>query len=142
MNTLSIQNRGQKWIFDGKSQILFPFDYAKKRLKRYIPENVEIECVDPEPEPLDLGTTDHHSGDRKQPIIAVMGHQDHGKTTLLDAIRGTNFAETESGGITQRVSCIHYKHSGARNPFTFIDTPGEFGMLIHIYCHAMDILLE
>jgi translation initiation factor IF-2 len=61
------------------------------------------------------------------PIIAVLGHVDHGKTTLLDAIRKTSIAAREVGGITQKIgaSSIELIHEGKKRNITFIDTPGH-----------------
>lgn len=61
------------------------------------------------------------------PVIAVLGHVDHGKTTLLDAIRKTNIAQKEHGGITQKIgaSTIEIDHEGKKRKITFIDTPGH-----------------
>lgn len=61
------------------------------------------------------------------PIVTVLGHVDHGKTTLLDAIRKTNIAQREHGGITQGIgaSSIEISHEGANQSITFIDTPGH-----------------
>lgn len=61
------------------------------------------------------------------PVIAVLGHVDHGKTTLLDAIRKTNIAQREHGGITQKIgaSTIEIEHEGKKRKLTFIDTPGH-----------------
>jgi translation initiation factor IF-2 len=61
------------------------------------------------------------------PVVAVLGHVDHGKTTLLDAIRKTNLAQKEHGGITQAIgaSKIEFIHEGIKRQITFIDTPGH-----------------
>lgn len=61
------------------------------------------------------------------PVVAVLGHVDHGKTTLLDVIRKSNLAEREHGGITQKIgaSAIEIEHEGKLRKITFIDTPGH-----------------
>lgn len=61
------------------------------------------------------------------PVVAVLGHVDHGKTTLLDAIRKSSIADREKGGITQKIgaSAIEIEHEGEKRWITFIDTPGH-----------------
>lgn len=79
------------------------------------------------------------------PVVAVLGHVDHGKTTLLDAIRKTSIADREKGGITQKIgaSSIEFMHDGEKSRITFIDTPGHeaFGKMRGRGVQAADLAL-
>jgi len=59
----------------------------------------------------------------RAPIVTIMGHVDHGKTSILDRIRKTNVQEKEYGGITQHIGAYQISHNGKK--ITFIDTPGH-----------------
>lgn len=84
---------------------------------------LEIELITLEKEIQNQAESSPEGMVPKPPVVTIMGHVDHGKTTLLDAIRKSNIVERESGGITQHIGAYRVFHD--TRPITFVDTPGH-----------------